>query len=79
VIERKARNGSTVEVLRGQPVVRIPLSEERVLIRKQTVLNERVTVLHRTIEEQKRVSAVVQHEKLKVATDGNAKVDDRAA
>jgi uncharacterized protein (TIGR02271 family) len=79
VIERKGTNGTTLEVLRGQPIVRVPLSEERVLVRKETVLNERVTVLHRTTEEQKKVSTVVRHEELKVAKNGNVQVDERAA
>jgi uncharacterized protein (TIGR02271 family) len=66
VIERRSKDGSRSDVLRGQQIVRVPISEERVLIRKETVLNERVSVRRRRIEEKKRVSVPVKHEEIEV-------------
>jgi uncharacterized protein (TIGR02271 family) len=66
VIERRSKNGASSEVLRGQKIVRVPISEERVLIRKETVLNEQVSVRRRRIEEKKRVSVPVKHEEISV-------------
>lgn len=66
VIERRSQDGSRSDVLRGQKIVRVPISEERVLIKKETVLNERVSVRRRHIQEKKRVSVPVKHEELEV-------------
>ena len=66
VIERRSKDGASSEVLRGQKIVRVPISEERVLIRKETVLNERVSVRRRHIEKKKRVSVPVKHEEIEV-------------
>src|SRR6185437_15581868 len=56
VVERRSKDGRTLEVLRGKQAIRIPVSEERVIISKQTVLNERVKVSRRRIDEKKVVS-----------------------
>lgn len=79
VIERKSQNGTRIDVLRGQSALRIPVSQERVVVRKEAVLNERVTVARRRIEEKKSIVVPVQHEELKVSKSGEAPVEERAA
>ena len=79
VVERRSRDGRTLEVLRGKQSIRIPVSEERVIISKQTVLNEQVIVSRRRIDEKKVVSVPVKHEEVSVRREGHAPVNKEAA
>jgi uncharacterized protein (TIGR02271 family) len=79
VVERRSKDGRTLEVLRGKQAIRIPVSEERVIISKQTVLNERVKVSRRRIDEKKIVSVPVKHEEVSISSEGDAPIDKEAA
>jgi uncharacterized protein (TIGR02271 family) len=79
VVERRSKDGRTLEVLRGKQVIRIPVSEERVVVSKQTVLNERVRVTRRSVQEKKVVSVPVKHEEVSVRREGDAPINKEAA
>ena len=80
IIEQRSRDGKGfLQILPGQHQIRIPLSEERVVIQKKTVVSERVKVSRRQIQEKKNVSAVVRHEELKVTEEGDVDQDPRRA
>jgi uncharacterized protein (TIGR02271 family) len=73
VIERRSRNGSSqIDVLAGLREVRIPVSRERVIVRKEPVVSEIVKVSKRRISETRRVTSEVLHEELKVQEQGRA-------
>lgn len=79
VVERRSKDGRTLEVLRGKQAIRIPVSEERVIVSKQTVLNEQVKLSRRRIDEKKVVSVPVQHEEMSIRRESDAPVDRKAA
>lgn len=79
VVERRSRDGRTLEVLRGKQSIRIPVSEERVIVSKQTVLNEQVKVSRRRIDEKKVVSVPVKHEEVSIRREGDAPINKEAA
>ena len=55
-------------------VVRLPVRAERILVRKQVVVHERVVVRRRQIEDLTRVDANVRREQLEVEVDRAADV-----
>ena len=78
VIERTAGEGkaATGEIGTGEEI-RVPLSEERVRVEKQPVVNEEVRVGKRQVQGSKQVSDQVRHEELRVDKQGD--VDTSAA
>lgn len=54
--------------------IRVPLSEERVRVDKQPVVNEEVRVGKRAVQRNERVSDDVRHEELRVDKDGDVDV-----
>lgn len=79
VLERRSKDGRTLEVLRGKQAIRIPVSEERVIVSKQTVLNEQVSVSRRRIDAKKIVSVPVKHEEVSIRREGDAVINKGAA
>lgn len=80
VLEQRSPDGKGfLQILPGQNQIRIPLSEERVVIQKKTVVSERVKISRRQIQEKKNVSAVVRHEELKITEKGTVDQDPRKA
>jgi uncharacterized protein (TIGR02271 family) len=79
VLERRSKDGRSLEVLRGKQAIRIPVSEERVIVSKQTVLNEQVRVSRRRIEEKRIVSVPVKHEGVSIRQEGDAPINKEAA
>jgi len=79
VVERRSKDGRTLEVLRGKQAIRIPVSQERVIVSKQTVLNEQVRVSRHRIEEKKIVSVPVKHEQVSIRREGDAPINKEAA
>lgn len=70
VIERTPGTGrATGEIGTGEEV-RVPLSEERVRVEKQPVVNEEVRVGKRQVQSNKEVSDQVRHEELRVDKKG---------
>ena len=79
VIERRSVNqaGRTGDIKAEE--IRIPVSEERVTVGKETVVKEEVKVGKRTVTGNETVSGEVRSEELIVETDGKAKIrDDRS-
>jgi uncharacterized protein (TIGR02271 family) len=77
VIVRRSGNGMLrKEVLPGQKEVRIPLSAERVTIRKQPVVTDVVKIGRRKVEEVQTVATDVRREELEIGAEGKVKVDD---
>lgn len=58
--------------------IRVPLSEERVRVEKQPVVNEEVRVGKRQVQRAEQVSDQVRHEELRVDKDGDVDVDTSA-
>jgi uncharacterized protein (TIGR02271 family) len=77
VIERTAGSGQPVGggIGRDQEV-RVLLSEERVRVEKQPVVNEEVRVGKRQVQTSQQVSEKVKHEELRVDKEGEAKTDE---
>ena len=76
VIERHAVNQSGRAGDIKSEEIRIPVSEERVTVGKETILKEEVTVGKRKVTDTKTVSGEVRSEELVVETEGKAKVTD---
>jgi len=75
VIERRAVRGKAAGTIDAAEEIRIPVKEERVNVRKETVVNEEVSVGRRKVRETKKVAGTVRKEKLKVEdTAGKATV-----
>jgi uncharacterized protein (TIGR02271 family) len=78
VITRRAASGSAAG---GQTIkdeeIRIPVSEERVNVSKETVVTGEVEVAKRKVTETRTVSDDVRKENVRVDKTGNARVDDR--
>lgn len=79
VITRHAPSGSTTS---AGPIkdeeIRVPVSEERVNVSKETVVTGEVDVSKRKVTENKTVSDDVRKEDVRVDKTGNARVDDRS-
>ena len=77
VLERVAGDGSTPVsgVIGGDKEIRIPLTEERASVAKDTVVREQVSVGKRMVEETRNLNANVEHEELRVENDGPAGKD----
>jgi uncharacterized protein (TIGR02271 family) len=74
VIERRSADGKSVELLHGQNQLRIPISKERVIIKKEPVISEVVTIRRRTIGETKKISEMVRHEDLRIDGEGGVNI-----
>jgi uncharacterized protein (TIGR02271 family) len=75
VIERRTADGrSTSEVLIGQKQLRIPISRERVIVKKEPVISEVARISRRKIVETKYISSPVRHEELRVIREGDAHI-----
>jgi len=72
VVERVPAGGQTTNTgeIGDQKEIRVPLSEERVRVNKDTVVNEEVRVGKRAVQNTERVSDNVRHEELRVDKDG---------
>lgn len=60
-----------------QGEVRIPVSEERVKVRKEPVVTGEVRVQKRTVQDTQQVSDQVRHEEVKVENEGGVNVIDK--
>src|SRR5436305_11038881 len=77
VIERRSEDGRcTAEVLRGQQQIRISISKERVIVKKEPVISEIAKISRRKIVETKYVSSPVRHEELRISREGDAHIMD---
>lgn len=70
VIERTPGTGQATGEIGTEEEVRVPLSEERVHVEKQPVVNEEVRVGKRQVQSNKQVSDQVRHEELRVDKKG---------
>ena len=76
VVERTAGSGQPVsgEIGRDQEI-RVPLSEERVRVEKQPVVNEEVRVGKRQVQTRQQVSDKVRHEELRIDKEGEVETE----
>jgi uncharacterized protein (TIGR02271 family) len=73
VVERLSADGRhTTEVFAGRRQLRIPISKERVVVKKENVVSEVAKISRRQIRETKRVSGNVRHEELRISGEGPA-------
>ena len=79
VVERVPASGQVTNTgqIGDQKEIRVPLSEERVRVNKDTVVNEEVRVGKRAVQNTERVSDNVRHEELRVDKDGE--IEDTAS
>ena len=72
VMERVAGDATTpvTGVIGGDKEIRIPLSEERASVAKDTVVREQVSVGKRNVEETRNLNANVEYEELRVENEG---------
>jgi len=75
VIERHpvSGRGSASDIRAGEEI-RIPVSEEKVRVSKDTVVKEEVSVGKRKVTDTETVSGAVRKEEVKVTTDGTVNV-----
>jgi uncharacterized protein (TIGR02271 family) len=80
VIERAPASGNVRVAgdIGSDQDIRVPLSEERVRVEKQPVVNEEVRVGKRQVQRSERVSGDVRHEELRVDKDGDVDVNTSA-
>jgi uncharacterized protein (TIGR02271 family) len=71
VIERTPGSGQFAGEIGRDEEIRVPLSEERVRVEKQPVVNEEVRVGKRQVQSNKEVSDKVRHEELRVEKKGD--------
>lgn len=71
VIERTPGSGQPSGEIGRDEEIRVPLSEERVRVEKQPVVNEEVRVGKRQVQSNKEVSDKVRHEELRVEKQGD--------
>lgn len=71
VIERTPGSGQVTGEIGRDEEVRVPLSEERVRVEKQPVVNEEVRVGKRQVQSNQQVSDNVRHEELRVEKKGD--------
>jgi uncharacterized protein (TIGR02271 family) len=79
VIERTPGSGQVTGEIGRDQEIRVPLSEERVRVEKQPVVNEEVRVGKRQVQSNQQVSDKVRHEELRVEKEGNVDATDRNA
>lgn len=70
IIERSPGTGRATGEIGTDEEIRVPLSEERVRVEKQPVVNEEVRVGKRQVQSNKQVSDQVRHEELRVDKTG---------
>lgn len=77
VIERIPASGDVpaAGAIGSDQDIRVPLSEERVRVEKQPVVNEEVRVGKRQVQRSEQVSDDVRHEELRVDKEGDVDVD----
>jgi uncharacterized protein (TIGR02271 family) len=77
VVERTSGSGQPVSggIGRDQEI-RVPLSEERVHVEKQPVVNEEVRVGKRQVQTSQQVSDKVRHEELRVDKEGEVETEE---
>lgn len=78
VIERRPVRVKSAAPLKAEQIV-IPVSEERVTVKKDTVVKEEVSVGKRTVAGTKTVGGTVRREELKVEEAGNVEVKGTTA
>jgi len=78
VIERRPAHGSAAAGDIKAEQIRIPVSEEKVSVHKETVVKEEVSVGKRKVHDTKTVGADVKHEEVRVEEHGDAKVTGNA-
>lgn len=71
VIERTPGSGRATGNIGTDEEIRVPLSEERVRVDKQPVVNEEVRVGKRQVQNNQQVSDQVRHEELRVDKEGD--------
>ena len=76
VITRHAATGTAVGEI-GDEEIRIPLSEERVNVSKETVVTGEVEVAKRKVTDTQTVGGSVRKEDVSIDKTGNARLDDR--
>lgn len=77
VIERHAATGkhaATSDTIRAGEEIRIPVSEEKVTVNKETVVTEEVNVGKRVVKDTERVSGDVKKEQVTVEREGHVDV-----
>lgn len=75
VIERHPVSGrASSKAIQSGEEIRIPVSEEKVRVSKETVVKEEVSVGKRKVTGTEQVSGTVRHEEVKVVTEGDVKV-----
>jgi uncharacterized protein (TIGR02271 family) len=79
VIERTPGSGQVTGEIGRDQEIRVPLSEERVRVEKQPVVNEEVRVGKRQVQSNQQVSDKVRHEELRVEKEGNVDAPERNA
>jgi uncharacterized protein (TIGR02271 family) len=79
VITRRDVSGNRADggAITGEEEIRVPVSEERVNVSKDTVVTGEVGVEKRTVTDMKTVSDDLRKEDVKVENTGNARVQDR--
>jgi uncharacterized protein (TIGR02271 family) len=78
VIERRAVNRPATAAEMGEETVRVPVSEERLKVSKDTVVTEEVSVGKKNVRETETVEDDLKREELVVESDGKAKVRQTA-
>jgi len=76
VIEHRSASGRATGGTVGAEEIRIPVSEEQVHVRKDTVVTGEVSVGKRTVTDTKQVSGTVRKEEVRVEKEGNVEVHD---
>lgn len=76
VIERRPASGHASGDIRNEEI-RIPVTEEKVNVSKDTVVKEEVSVGKRKVQDTEQVAGTVRKEELKVDRHGDVNVEDR--
>jgi uncharacterized protein (TIGR02271 family) len=76
VVERRAADPSTTEGRIQEEVVRVPVSEEELVVDKRTVPKEELVVRKEEVVEDRTVEADLRRERADVHTEGDARVRD---
>jgi uncharacterized protein (TIGR02271 family) len=74
VIERKPAHGRAASGTLAAEEIRVPVTEEEVDVRKETVVKEEVSVGKRKVTDQKTVAGTVRKEELRVEEEGDVEV-----
>jgi uncharacterized protein (TIGR02271 family) len=79
VITRRDVSGNRADggTITGEEEIRVPVSEERVNVSKETVVTGEVGVEKRKITDTQTVSEDLRKENVKVENAGNARIQDR--